>query len=299
MAPDRVLSAVTAVAVLSAGAMLLALPAPIAAPIERTVYVTVVDNKGAFVPDITAADLVVKEGGKERAIVKIEPSVEPLNIALLIEQGLTGDSYLRNGIFQFLQRVNTRARTALFVVNRRAVMVQDYTSDLQAQVAAINGFGLTRPTQDENLTEAVFETARNLQRIETGRRVIVALALENAQESAMSADQALDELQQSGVMFYAATMAGGRPVATTAAAALDESSRGKILGDGTKQTGGRRQESLRTAGFPAVLTQFADELLHQYAVTYVLPDGVKKDSRLSVSTKRKGVSIRAASRIPK
>ena len=31
---------------------------------DRTVYVTVTDNKGAPVPDLAAADLVVKEGGK-------------------------------------------------------------------------------------------------------------------------------------------------------------------------------------------------------------------------------------------
>ena len=31
---------------------------------ERTVYVTVTDNKGAPVSDLTAADLVVKEGAR-------------------------------------------------------------------------------------------------------------------------------------------------------------------------------------------------------------------------------------------
>ena len=45
--------------------------APVAAaPAERTVYVTVVDGNGVAVTDLTAADLVVKEGGKEREIVK-------------------------------------------------------------------------------------------------------------------------------------------------------------------------------------------------------------------------------------
>ena len=48
-------------------------PSALAEAAERTVYVTVVDGNGSAVTDLTAADLVVKEGGKEREIVKAEP----------------------------------------------------------------------------------------------------------------------------------------------------------------------------------------------------------------------------------
>ena len=41
-----------------------------------------------------------------------------------------------------------------------------------------------------------------------------------------------------------------------------------------------------------------DELMHQYLVTYTLPDGVKPSEKLSVSVKRKGVTLRAPTRIP-
>ena len=45
-----------------------------AAPTNRTVYVTVTDRQGAPVTDLTPADFVVKEGGKEREVVKAEPA---------------------------------------------------------------------------------------------------------------------------------------------------------------------------------------------------------------------------------
>ena len=48
-------------------------PPALADAAERTVYVTVTDGKGAAIKDLTAADLVVKEGGKEREIVKAAP----------------------------------------------------------------------------------------------------------------------------------------------------------------------------------------------------------------------------------
>jgi hypothetical protein len=44
--------------------------APRSAPTERTVYITATDDKREPIPDLTAADFVVKEGGKEREIVK-------------------------------------------------------------------------------------------------------------------------------------------------------------------------------------------------------------------------------------
>jgi len=46
------------------------------------------------------------------------------------------------------------------------------------------------------------------------------------------------------------------------------------------------------------MQSFADELRAQYAVTYVLPDGVKPDKRFSISSKRKGITLRAPSVIP-
>ena len=42
----------------------------------------------------------------------------------------------------------------------------------------------------------------------------------------------------------------------------------------------------------------ASPFLAQYAVTYTLPDGVKPDKRFGISSKRKGVTIRAPSAIP-
>jgi len=42
----------------------------------RTVYVTVTDGQGVPVPDLTPADFTVKEGGREREVLKAQPSAE-------------------------------------------------------------------------------------------------------------------------------------------------------------------------------------------------------------------------------
>ena len=46
------------------------------------------------------------------------------------------------------------------------------------------------------------------------------------------------------------------------------------------------------------LERVADELLHQYSVTCVLPQGVKPGDKLSVSAARKGVKLQAPARLP-
>jgi hypothetical protein len=43
--------------------------------------------------------------------------------------------------------------------------------------------------------------------------------------------------------------------------------------------------------------QVANELLHQYEVAYAVPDGTKPGDKISVSSKRKGVTIRAPARL--
>jgi len=268
-----------------------------AEPIARRVYVSVRDARGGLVSDLTPADFTLKEGGKERAIVTVEPATAPMQIAILVEESLGADQSVRNGAYAFIRRVLSTAKVGLFLVGRRSVALTPYTSELQQLVNGIDRFGLNRVTQDENLTEAVFEVVKGLEKTEAARRVIIAVAIENPQSSSLRPDQVLNELQKSGVLFYAVTLPGGRPASSVGNMA-DDSSRAQILGDGTAQTGGRRAQVMGTPGIPIALLEFADELLHQHVITYTLPDGVKPDSRFSVSIKRKGLSVRSPSRIP-
>lgn len=268
------------------------------AQILRTAYVTATDQAGQFLTDLTAADLSVKEAGRERAITRVERSTVPMQIAVLVEEGLAPDTRVRAAVFEFAKRMNERANIALILVGRRNETLVDYTTDLEVIARGINAFGMAPARMEEALVEGIFDVAKSMTGLERGRRVIVALAIEHPQTASMSARQALDELQKSGAMFYAATLTSGAASAERPSDAMDQSHRDQVLGDGTLQSGGRRQESPRTSGFPSVLSGIADELLNQYAVTYELPAGVRPEGRLAISAKRKDTRLRAATRIP-
>jgi hypothetical protein len=73
---------------------------------------------------------------------------------------------------------------------------------------------------------------------------------------------------------------------------------GEVLGDGSKQSGGTREDIVASAGGLTGLQRLAVDLLNQYVIEYDLPPGTKRSDRISISVKRKGVSLRAPVRIP-
>ena len=74
--------------------------------------------------------------------------------------------------------------------------------------------------------------------------------------------------------------------------------REQVLGDGSKQSGGRRIEVVTTAAIQKSLMQVADDLAAQYQVSYSLPDGVKPDKRFNLSVDRKGLTVRPPQTLP-
>ena len=265
------------------------------APTERTVYITVTDGKGAPVPDLTAADLVVKEGGKEREITRAAPASAKMRLTLAVEERLISDGSIRQALFEFMKRLTDYADIRMITIGLRNDTVADYTGSLDVLVSAINKFSLN-PNRDSNVAEGVLEIAGHYADARVDRPVLVVLALSGGQ-AGVDGQTVLDKLRQSGAIMYSATLAWA--TATGGVGTLtDQSSREQVLGDGPKQSGGRRIEVPSTGAFPRSLQQISDELRAQYAVTYVLPDGVKPDKRFAISSKRKGINLRAPSAIP-
>src|SRR5262245_5780915 len=97
---------------------------------ERTVFVTVPDNRGAPVADPPPADFVVKEGGKEREITKAQPATSPMRVALAIEEIMVRDTAVRQSVFDFMKRVANTAEISLITIGLRNTTIVDYTSNL-------------------------------------------------------------------------------------------------------------------------------------------------------------------------
>ena len=275
----------------------LVLAAPLAAAAaERVVYITVVNGNGAPVPDLTPADLTVKEGGKEREVTKAVPASARMRLTLAVEERLIADSSVRMAMFEFMKRIAESADIRMVTIGLRNTTVVDYTGGLEALVAGINKFTLN-PSRDSNVAEGVLEIADHYVSTKPERPVLMVLALSGGQ-AGVQPRTVLEKLRQSAAVMYSVTLAGGGDGGGGVGTLSDQSGREQVLGDGPKQSGGRRIEVPSTGAFPRAMQQIAEELRAQYAVTYVLPEGVKPDKRFSISSKRKGITLRAPSAMP-
>jgi VWFA-related protein len=288
---------IAALAVAAAGAGV------VAQPMNRTIYVSVLAADGTPVTDLSSADFGIKDGGKACEIVKAEVTSTLMQVAIIVDDNGTG--FFRAGVATFINKLNGHARFAISQVNGQTQRLTDFTTDMDVLSAAVGRIN-ARPATNEGgqLLEAIYEYSRQIEKMEAQRPVIVALTVGGEEHSTRDPKQVLDQLQKSGAILHVAQVAGSvlRPTApTTKPSDLLEGnmSLGEVLGDGPKQSGGRRAEVVATNGLVPQLQSMAEAMLRQYAVTYTLPSGVKPTGRLAVSlNNKKGLTLVAPTRVP-
>ncbi len=154
---------------------------------------------------------------------------------------------------------------AIIAIGERPTVFTNYTYN-QAELK--KGVDRIWSTQGSGayLLDGIIETCQGFKKREAQRPVIVAILSEGPELSNRHHLQVLDPLRAGGAAFHAITM--GRPSTSLS----DETrNRNLVLDEGPRETGGRREELLTRMALAAQLTQLADELTHQYKVTYARP----------------------------
>jgi VWFA-related protein len=274
----------------------------LAVPVVRTVHVTAVDRKEVPVGDLTAADFVLREGGDIREIIKVEPATTPLHIAIIVDDSGTG--IFRVPVANFVNQLLGRAQFAIKHVIGQAVRLVDYTADVERLRDAVMRLGVRAETPDGGrVVEAVFDVAKEVRDFD--RPVIIVLTDSHAEYSSLPAHHVMEELQRSGAMMHViAVHRVAQLNPSSVQAPKDKPSDllehqldiNRVLGDGPKQTGGRRVEIGGLGGSIPEFQMVAAQLKQQYLITYLVPAGEKLNERLNVSVKRRGVTIRAPQR---
>jgi hypothetical protein len=280
-------------------------------PRTRIEYVSVADKNGAQVADLQAADLEVKVGGKIQQVIGVRPAMAPLRIAVLDADGATGAFQL--GIARFMQKLLGRAEFALVSVITQPQRIVDYSADAPTLSAGVSRLGTRGREVGAQLMEAIQDATKDVY-AEGKRAVIVVLRIGGENPTDLSGNDVREQLRKSGAILYVISTLGALRSAPSQARGTDAVSvqqgqlhdseladaannLSQVLGDGSKESGGRHEHIISTTLVPS-LEGVADELLHQYEVTYALTDGVRPGDKLSVSSKRKGVTVRAPSRLP-
>lgn len=300
---NRSLPAVSALSVavmLSCG--VLSSQAPPVSTLTRTVYISVTDRNGMPVDTLLASDLEIKEGGKLVTVESAGRTSEPLQIDMIVDDNGTG--LFRASLARFVQRMEGRAVMALRSVVGQTMKLVEFTPNVDALLTAINTLNARPGTPDGGqLLEGISEAALELHKVEARRPIIIALTVGGEEHSTVNSDFVLDQLRKSGAALYVFSVANSALRATVAAKTpkdlLQENMHlFRVLGDGPKQSGGKHQQIVASAGVLLGLQNLASELTSQYRVIYTLPAGVKRSEKLDVSVRRKDIVVRAPEKLP-
>jgi VWFA-related protein len=258
-------------------------------------YVSVLDAKGAPVPDLAPADFRVREDGIAREVLKVEPATERLSVALLVDDSAAARDaiqMIREGAQDFVKALDGKAEIAVITFGERPTIVQDYTTDQKRLLDAVSRI-FSRTGGGSYFMDAVVETSKGFAKRKPARPVIAAVLMEDPHEfSNRYYTQVLDELAAGGAALH--VLAVGTP---TGGDTDELRNRNQVLALGTERTGGRRDQLLAITAIPVKLRELADELSHQYVVTYSHPDTLIPPEKLEVTVTRPGLTARARTRV--
>jgi VWFA-related protein len=258
---------------------------------ERTIYAGVVDKSDAPVTGLAAKEFTVREDDVAREVLRVSTATEPLQIALLVDTSAAIDPNLldlRTGLLAFIKQMAGKNDIALIGLGERPTVLVDYTRDV-ARLEKGLGLVFARPGSGTYILEAIIEASNGLQRRKAARPTIVLVASRGPEFSEQHHDHVLDQLRESGASLHSLLLTKPGAMRTDRPAQELE----MTLADGTKMTGGRRDDLLTSMAISDRLISLGTELNSQYQITYARPPKLIPPKTLEVAVKRPDVTVRS------
>jgi hypothetical protein len=260
---------------------------------ERVLYVNAFDKATRQpVTGLGPSDIIVREDGVAREVLRVTPATSPMPIALLFDNTQAATpaiSDIRRAISAFLTAAQGVGPIALISYADRPTILVDYTTsakDLESGVGRV----FAMPGSGGTLLDAIRETSQGLARRESDRAAIVLLATETVEFSTLHYTQVLDALRTSGAQLHAV-------VYTVPGASIinDEArNRASVLDRGPRESGGIRVDVLATSAFEEQMRDLGTILRSQYRVIYARPQSLIPPDKVEVSAAKAGVEAQGA-----
>ncbi|MPY88325.1 MAG: VWA domain-containing protein [Luteitalea sp.] len=263
-------------------------------PDERALYVSVLNKRNEPVTTLGRDDLIVREDGVAREVLRLSRATQPLQIALLVDNSQAAERdmlNLREGLTSFVDAITSDGKHELSLVTfgERPTIQLNPTRDVEALHSAV-GRLFAVPGSGAYALEAIAATARGFARREATRPVIVLIVTEGVEFSNDHYQTVIDALKRSGAAFYALRLTEHGDADDQ----RDETrNRNIVLDRGTRETGGRQEILLTTMSVNDELETLAHELVNQYRVVYARPESLIPPERVTVEAKDKDLTARA------
>lgn len=237
---------------------------------DKTIYVSVLDESGTPVKDLTTKEFKVREDGVDREVVEAKLATDPLYVTLLVDTTQAAEPYIRDirgALTAFVKQVaaaSPDARIAVYEFGQAAVPLIPFTTDREKLEKDINRI-YPKKAPEAVLLEALMDATDNLGKQNSKRRAVVVFSMEPSLERSTEHPQKIqDNFQRTGAQLWTVSLRKGTGLAAN-------SQRDLVLDTVGKNSGGHREFIVGQTAIATYLTKYADVLTSQYAVTYKRP----------------------------
>jgi hypothetical protein len=258
---------------------------------ERAVYVSALDKSGAPVAELAPSDVIVREDDVTREVLRIAPATEPMQIAILVDNSEAAEPYIRDyreALPAFINALTAETKAgskheiALVALGERPTILADYTVEPARVLKAAQRVFSTSGSGTYFL-DGVIEVSQGINRRSAPRPVIVAIITEGPDLSNRHYRQVLDPLRTSGAALHIIALGSPRNLSEDRSMVLDE---------GPKRSGGSFNTLLVGTALTNRMKQLANELTHQFRVTYARPNRLIPPDQVTVTSKRPDLTVR-------
>jgi Ca-activated chloride channel family protein len=254
-----------------------------------TVDVSVLDNKGHFIPNIPNGNFRLLEDNVPQKITTVSKGEAPLTIALVIEfsgrfQQVYSEPWYQTlqAAYGFVQTLKPEDYVAIVAYDLRPEILSDFSTD---RAEAQDGLSRLRfpGFSEANLFDALTDTAQRMQDIE-GRKAILVISSGIDTFSKQNYGEARKALQNAGVPIYAiGLMQAYRDIMYSYGAISDSANMDFLQADNqlrtfTKETGGMAFFPRFYGQFPEIYRNISEVLRSQYVLTYT-PSNTARDGK--------------------
>jgi len=281
-----------ALAVVLLAALAAAVPLrPAAQTIQRSMFVSALDEARRPVEGLGPADFIVREDDIAREVLRVAPADVPLQIALMVDNSQFADPYTseyRQALPAFITALaetsepGIRHQVAVIALGERPTILTDYSTDPAELLKGVQRI-FSIAGSGTYLLDGIIEVSRGIIRRGFLRPVIVAITAEGPELSDRFYGAVLEPLRESGAALY---------VVVLGTASNQSHDRSYVLSVGPKESGGYYDHLLVGSALTGRMKQIAAELTSQYRVTYARPQTLIPPERVTVTSARPGLTVR-------
>jgi hypothetical protein len=268
--------------------------APAAAqPVERTLLVTATTKSdGEPVDRLAPEDVVVREDGVAREVLRVAKASDPLLIVLVVDNSQASRRAMQDTRLALTSFVKAFAGgphqiTIVTVAERPVVVTPPTTSENQLMRAAEKVFPI--PGSGAYLLEGIWEQARDINKREPARSAIITISSQGQEFSDRPPQFVIDALARSGASLHVLELQE-----TDQAPPLNQGVRDRnvVFDRGTTETGGQRELLIANLSLTDALMKVGRVVTSQHEVVYARPDTLIPPRRVTVTAAKTTMDVR-------